>query len=421
MASDRGPRSTRLLVFWLIVSGARVHLDTGWYQDTRENVAHPASGASTPGSAGESSFPLFFYLAGRENSGFLLAPMTLKVRRRRGSGAPASEHRPVTSLRPLSHSHGDRLLTTPVISSGHLLAHSVSAREIFVAVQGTGAYLALIYLQTIEKNPGPNELDQTTLIAAIKSAVNAEIKPLHDEISSLRSDFLKRVVHTEKEVKVLREENSLLHRRISQLERYTRRKNVVIFGVPDDVPAEGALATLATGKLSLERVPPIAAAYRIGKGAERRPILVKLCSQQDKELIMSNVGKLRGTKISINDDLTPEEQAVRRTIVAASKAAKERGIFCKVRRTGLLVNDRLVPSHELCSDAWMDQLEGSASGRNSGKRTSDEILSPPLLPPGVDELFFTVPRSDPSSRQTNMAGAPKPRLQNQPPKKSKNK
>jgi hypothetical protein len=86
----------------------------------------------------------------------------------------------------------------------------------------------------------------------------------------------------------------------------------------------------------LEEAPKIECAYSIGKQtAENRCILVKDYNQQDQHAIMSNGRMLKGTKIVIIDDLTPEEQAMRRTILSAARAAREK---TKVRRTGLLVN-----------------------------------------------------------------------------------
>jgi hypothetical protein len=420
MANDRGPRLTRLLVFWLIVCGARVQLDTVWNQDTREHVPNPSTGASTPGSAGERSFPLFFFLAGREQSQFLLSAATLKVRRRRGSGAPASEHQPPTSLRPPSRYHCDWRPTTPIISTGHFLAHSLSTREIFAAVQGTGAYLALIYLRTIETNPGPT--GSPALNHALQKAlesISAEIASLKadmsGEIKLLRVNICRRLDQQEKEVNELRKENVNLHHRVSQLERHSRRKNVVIFGVPNEVNVSSdTLPTFVQDKLGLGRAPLVASAHRIGKHGDKRPVLAKFCTEQDKALVMSNVSNLKGTKISINDDLTPEEQAVRRTIVEALKLAKSKGIEnCKVRRTGLLINGHLVPAGELCDSSWVENLAWYTSnqpGENAqrrnpcDKRSYDEIRSPPFAAVAAGNAFFPTARSNQQSTASTPAG-----------------
>jgi hypothetical protein len=224
----------------------------------------------------------------------------------------------------------------------------------------------------------------------------------------LNYDVRNRLDCQEEEIVTLRKENVNLHHRVSQLERYTRRKNAIIFGVADQVEASIALATIAREKLGLQNAPAVATAYRIGKqGAARRPILVKFCSEQGKALIMSNVSKLKGTKISINDDLTPEEQAVRRTIVQALKFAKSKGIEnCKVRRTGLLVNGHLVPVGELCNETWLtNRLSGEEERLTPrDKRSHAEVQSPTFAEAAAGEGFFSAARSNQQNTPSKGAG-----------------
>jgi hypothetical protein len=129
---------------------------------------------------------------------------------------------------------------------------------------------------------------------------------------------------------------------------------------------------------------------------------------------MSNVSKLKGTKISINDDLTPEEQSVRKTIVAALKFARGKGVEnCKVRRTGLLVNGHLVPVSELCNENWVENLAwltNNESGETqplrpapTEKRSHEAIESPPPAT-FAEAVFFQTPRSNQQRSQPNAAG-----------------
>jgi hypothetical protein len=391
MAHTGQLRYSRLIVYWLILSAAKVRLETGLAQQHRESALIPTRGAPPPASPCELSFPVLLLLAGQEFRGLLLRWPAWQVQRRRGGRRKVRRehhhHSPATSLRPPHRLGGDRRQAPSLISSGPLLTHSLSAREIIFVVKGAGVYLALIYLQTIEKNPGPPttgfDNNQKVYLDEMCAKLNAQITAsVANIVSAQLAPLLSRLDHHETELKELREVNSTQHTRITHLERHIRRNNLVIFGVPDNVQPEAALSKIATERFGLE-APAIESAYRFGKQQQNRPrpILVKLNNQQDKQKIMAKVSLLKGSRLVINDDLTPEEQATRRTILGAARAAKDKGIVCKVRRTGLLVNDNLIPAAELCKEAWMNEERSSvadaAGALQPPKRTSEVIRTPP--------------------------------------------
>jgi len=402
MAHTGQLRYSRLFVYWLILSAAKVRLETGLAQQHHEPALIPTRGAPPPPPPCELTFSVLLLLSGQEFRGLLLRWPAWQVQRRRGGRRKVRRehhHRsPATSLRPPYRSGGDRQQAPSLISSGPLLTHSLSAREISFVVKGAGVYLALIYLRTIEKNPGPPGFDDTQkqyldeMCAKLNQQITANVANI---VSAQLAPVIKRIDHHEKELKELREETVSQHTRITQLERHIRRNNLVIFGVPNSEQPEAALNTIS-GKFGLE-APVIECAYRIGKQQENRPrpILVKLTNQQEKQKIMAKVGLLKGTKIVINDDMTPEEQATRRTIVGAARVARDKGITCKVRRTGLLVNNNLIPVAELCNEAWMDEEQSSVADAVGA-------LQPHKRP---HEVSRTPPGSQPSTSVQNFWGA----------------
>jgi hypothetical protein len=175
---------------------------------------------------------------------------------------------------------------------------------------------------------------------------------------------------------------------------------------------EAALQKIAMEILGLDEAPQIESAFRIGHHPEKRPILVKLSSQQDKQNIMNNVRKLKGTRIVITDDLTPEEQATRRTILGAAWAAKDKGIVCKVRRTGLLVNDQIVPVAELCDEKWMENLAGAAGAaggaqpHSSRRRTHEAITTPPESRSSTSADFWGAPPAEKKDKSSGKNQGP---------------
>jgi hypothetical protein len=71
---------------------------------------------------------------------------------------------------------------------------------------------------------------------------------------------------------------------------------------------------------------------------------------------MKQAPTLRGTKISISDDLTTEERQDRRKIVEAHKVARAENIETKVLRQGLLENGEILPPFELEKSDWLEKF-----------------------------------------------------------------
>jgi hypothetical protein len=399
MANDRGPRYTQLLVFWLVLTVVEVRLGRDYGPCIHEELAHPSACRVSRGTHGELRIPLLIFLGDQKKCGYLVREMTLKAHRRRGARRVHHSH----SLRPPGHSACSALQAPSIITPGALLAHTLSAREIVIVVEGAGAYLALIYLQTIEKNPGPLDQQDREIIVGIRDVVTS-VKSDTEIMKTELQNFKERFEKCEKLVKELQADKVSMQQRLTQLERYVRRKNVIIFGVPETVSDTQAVETVMKDKLGLRQVPEYEAAFRLGKQAEKRPILVRLCHQWDKDEIMSNVSKLKGTRVVVSDDLTPEEQALRRTTVAAAKAAQARNIPCKVRRTGLLINNQIVPPAMLCDPDWLEKYVQLGDGREQqpsqvlgglgSKRTFAAVVSPTSEAADGDRSKNLRPRTD---------------------------
>jgi hypothetical protein len=119
------------------------------------------------------------------------------------------------------------------------------------------------------------------------------------------------------EVGVMREEaaarEQVLESRIDDQEQYHRRNNVRVFGVPEaggeDVTA--VITGLFSDKLDLQiDTSLIDRCHRVGRvpapGESRRPrpILIKFISYQTRRDVLSVRRRLKGTSITIREDLT---------------------------------------------------------------------------------------------------------------------
>jgi len=351
------------------------------------------------------------------------------MRRRTSKSASCNTHELAIHL-ALPHQLATK--TTPCVS---MLTFFLGDRQVGVAtlaigeaVKGIGDYLALIYLQTIEKNPGPPlteeerdaALSQIGSILGVLQSVQSDLTTVKNTCDTVKSElvvlqqtFEQRFEKNEKAVDEIKTEFQTTQQRLNQLERHVRRNNVVIFGISADTAVPDAVQTVFRDGLGLVQVPEYETAYRLGKNTAKPPILVRLRGQKDKENIMSKVSNLKGTKISVTDDLTPEEQATRRTLVAAAKLATAKNIPCRVRRTGLLVNNQLLRPAELCNPDWVkdfaqfaDKPRGRQQGSSANKRTFADITSPASA---VEEarsnrLNFLRSRSNSSDKSSSNAG-----------------
>jgi hypothetical protein len=92
------------------------------------------------------------------------------------------------------------------------------------------------------------------------------------------------------------------------LEQYTRRNSLRIFGVPEKrgENTDDIVRKLCKEKLDLDiSVTAIDCSHRLpAKETQHRPIIVKLVSRNTKNLIFNHKRLLKGTKIVIKEDLT---------------------------------------------------------------------------------------------------------------------
>ena len=131
------------------------------------------------------------------------------------------------------------------------------------------------------------------------------------------------------EVKILRQQNielkdslqeqkhinNINRRNNNDIEQYTRRNNIRIFGVEDKNPKETSdeseqlVAKLCQNKLGYNLQPwEVEVAHRTGRFQVdgNRPIIVRLVSRKTRSGILSARRKLKGTSIVIAEDLTHE-------------------------------------------------------------------------------------------------------------------
>lgn len=141
--------------------------------------------------------------------------------------------------------------------------------------------------------------------------VNLLSDKIHELISKECGDIKSHVNRLEVEIKRKDERLISLDNKIENLEQYSRRNNLRVFGLAEDKPedASRAVINLFKTKMKLEIKPSdIDRVHRIGRvdgdSDKTRPLLIKFTNYNARRSVFTNKKILKGTNIIIREDLT---------------------------------------------------------------------------------------------------------------------
>ena len=158
------------------------------------------------------------------------------------------------------------------------------------------------------------------LNTTLDEKLDEKLKGLEGRLGAKLEQMKERMVKVEEEVIQLKKENEALKKQI-------RSRNLVIKGVEDadneqpaalDAKIDELFSQLGVGKPTIDDI------YRMGrKGADPRPILLKLVSTRDKHKILHSKFKIPQDKgIFINEDLSKEERRIQAILRRKKKELK---------------------------------------------------------------------------------------------------
>lgn len=145
-----------------------------------------------------------------------------------------------------------------------------------------------------------------------------------DRISQKLSEEASRL---DERVRNLEDENSDLRERNERLDRQLRKNNIVVYGL---TIGENNLLSEVAGRLSqLMHVEincsDISDIYYVSKkAAERSVIVVKFVSFFKKLEVLKNLRQLKGSSVSISQDLTSKQRVVNAPLVRHLRAARQK-------------------------------------------------------------------------------------------------
>lgn len=175
-----------------------------------------------------------------------------------------------------------------------------------------------------------NQLTNQDLFNKLKEIINNNSIEIKKEIKSINETINKKLKNLEDKYRKIEE-------RITFLERTNRKNNIVIFGVKPR--KEDLLKTTLTQVNSILQSniaeKDINNIYSIGK---KNTIVVEFISYLQKKNICQHLHKLKGTGISITNDLCPEDQKTHKTLVKHLKEARAKNQKAQIKNFKLHVN-----------------------------------------------------------------------------------
>lgn len=215
----------------------------------------------------------------------------------------------------------------------------------------------LVLCGDVEVNPGPTVEEMLESLILGQNKITSEIAALRaqqDDMQKLMSEWALRFAEMEKRaarVDNLEKTIVSLQAKITDLEDRSRRANLVVFGVNED-PAETepdlkrkVLTEIFGEKLNVH-CRSVGRIHRIGKPGTQRPVIIFFQDFNEKEQVLMNANKLKGTKVSIQNDYSKETLRKRKLLWDSAKNEKLQG------KKVALVHDKLRVDKE--KFAWDD-------------------------------------------------------------------
>lgn len=206
--------------------------------------------------------------------------------------------------------------------------------------------------------------------------LEGERKEARDEVAHLRGQ----VVKSEDGAKKLED-------RLDYQEDYNRRNNLHITGIEEQ---EGEtweqtavkVKKLLESKLQLQNTD-LERAHRVGlrRAHGPRPVVARFSRFSDREAVIRNVTKLRGTKIYINEDLCPASQAIKREKLPLLKQARSEGKIAYFSHTKLIIKDRTTRDGVSEAEVPANGLAVEGAGASGGGVEGGFSAAPPILEP----------------------------------------
>lgn len=243
-------------------------------------------------------------------------------------------------------------------------------------------YLLLLLLLAgdVELNPGPDGIVQVNLsshddaaqIDCLRSLQNGQVV-IMNKLDAIETGFAKHetmiteisknLAITQEHVEdvselvsrqadiikgLLKQVNELQGKSV-EIEDRSRRQNLVFYGVDDtdrfenSDQSEKLIQRICEDNLGIQ-LKSVQRAHRIGRftGKAKRPIIVNLSCYKEKQDVLLNAKRFKGTNFSVAQDYSPETREMRKRLWEYAKAKKEdTNNKVKLSHDKLIINGRV--------------------------------------------------------------------------------
>lgn len=224
----------------------------------------------------------------------------------------------------------------------------------------------LLLCGDVEENPGPSVEEMFQSLVSGQQAIREYIASLKERLESTEKavhGFEKRLNNLECSMVKLKARNceheevnaavdgvqkllKVHQEKLVDLENRSRRSNLIIFGVPDE-PNETevklrdkVVRDIFRDKLGIN-CTSVARIHRLGKASSGRPVITFMQNYSEKEALLKNARKLKGTGISLQNDYCADTLRRRRLLWSSAQDERERGKKVKLVHDKIRIDDAL--------------------------------------------------------------------------------
>lgn len=183
-----------------------------------------------------------------------------------------------------------------------------------------------------------------SLIKAQNQDIVNQVTEVKNELKNLKTEFATELNYLREENKHLIEENKQLIGRLNNIERKTKKFNIVIYGLNEKQP-ENTLEEvfdLIQNKFSLHpSKTEIRDAFRLGHYEENktRPILVEFVTNSLRTAIFEKSPSLKGTGIAVSADYIQEDYLKRKFLTSQLKIVRAQGRTAQLKGHKLIIDN----------------------------------------------------------------------------------
>ena len=219
-----------------------------------------------------------------------------------------------------------------------------------------------------------------------------EIEQLKGKVNELQKEkktYVSQINSLLKEKEDLKADMKILHDRMDFLDDQGRNNNLRFSGIPEGEnenweQSQHKVNSLLNDHLKIK--PMIERAHRVGRPSQHRPrdVIVKFTRLTQRDTILRDRTKLKGTQVYINEDLCPGTIDAQKRQMDSYHQARREGKIAYFNRKTLIIKDRKsAPRQE------NDQSNNTAARMPRGAGETDTPATPQTPQPSSQELSST--------------------------------